>query len=220
MLKHAIVVHSGGLDSSLCLDLAREKYGPSAVLSLSFSYQQRHSAELGCAARICGDWGIDHAVVDIACLASITRDALTNSTVAVDWKPGDPPVALVAGRNGLMARLAAIHAHHLGAHHIYMGIMEEEGHFVGYRDCSRSYMDLMEQILRIDLDDASFAIETPLVTYSKEEVVRLADRRGVLDYLLANTISCYEGLPGLGCGRCASCFLKCRALERFYGPRE
>jgi 7-cyano-7-deazaguanine synthase len=213
--KRAIVIHSGGLDSSLCLDIAREEHGSDAVLSLSFDYQQRHSAELVCAARIAADWGIDHAVVDIKCLTGLTRDALTGSALAVTWKEGEAPTSLVVGRNGLMARLGAIHAHHLGAGCIYMGIMEEEARLVGYRDCSRHYMDLMENVLRVDLDNSEFAIRTPLVACSKADVLSIAYERGILDYLLQHTISCYQGIPGRGCTCCPSCILKLRALDIF-----
>lgn len=215
LLKKAIVVHSGGFDSSVCLHLAKEKHGAENILSLSFSYQQRHRAELACAVRISSDWGIDHTVVDIRCLASLTQDSLTDAEIPVEWEMGREPSCLVVGRNGLMARLAAIHAAHLGAHYIYMGVMEEEARLVGYRDCSRRYMDLMEQILRIDLNDPAFSIRTPLVSCSLEQVITMAYERGILDYLLESTISCYEGLPASGCMRCPSCIHKHRALVAF-----
>ena len=149
----------------------------------------------------------------------LTRDALTDSSIPIEHLPGEAPNTLVVGRNGLMARLAAIHAHHLGAGSIVMGVMELEGANSGYRDCSRAYMDKMQEILRLDLDNPHFTIRTPLVKMTKRETMELADSLGVLEYLLENTISCYEGLFGRGCGRCPACLLRNEGIDAFYGTK-
>lgn len=213
--KKAVVVHSGGMDSSLCLALAIKEHGPENVLSLSFSYQQRHSNELEQARKICKDWEVDHFTLDIDCLAAITSNALIDQEMQIEHHHGEAPNTLVVGRNGLMARLAAIHGHSLGAQCIYMGIMELEIANSGYRDCSRQYMDLMEQILRIDLDDPNFCISTPLVYLTKEESMELANQLGVLEYLLKETITCYEGIPRKGCQACPACHLRNSGIEAF-----
>ena len=166
MKKDTVVIHSGGMDSSICLAQALKDYSKDMVLSLSFSYHQRHSIEIEQARKICSDWKVDHAVIDLNCLQAITENALMNSQVEITHRDGEPPNTLVMGRNGLMARLGAIHAQHLGARSIYMGVIEVEECNSGYRDCSRTYMDLMEKVLRIDLDDPEFSIKTPLVKKS------------------------------------------------------
>lgn len=214
--KKAIVIHSGGMDSSLCLALAIEKCGAEAVLSLSFNYSQRHSVELEAAATISRDWNVDHAVIDLHCLAEITSDALTRSDISIEHQQGDPPNTLVVGRNGLMARLGAIHGYQLGAKAIYLGVMELEEANSGYRDCSRLYMDKMEEILRIDLDQPEFQIITPLIRMTKLEALELAQRMGILSYLLDTTVTCYEGIKHKGCGQCPSCLLRNQALEQFH----
>lgn len=216
MKKDTIVVHSGGMDSSLCLALAINQFGKENVLSLSFSYGQRHSNEIIQAAKICKAWGVDHVIIDINCLQQITENALTNKNIAIEHQLNSPPNTLVVGRNGLMARLAAIHANHLGAHSIYMGIIEVESANSGYRDCTRHYMNLMEEILRIDLEDSSFEIRTPLVFMTKRETMALGDALGVLDYLLKETITCYEGIGGRGCGKCPACLLRNQGIDDFY----
>lgn len=216
MRKDTIVVHSGGLDSSVCLALAMREFGSSNVLSLSFSYNQRHSNELDSAAKICTDWGVDHVVIDIASLCAITEDALTNKNVPIEWSSGQQATSLVVGRNGLMARLASIHANHLGANSIYMGVMEQEAREIGYRDCSREYIALKQQILRIDLNNPSFEIRTPLIDLDKSQVIGLAHELGLLSYLLNTTISCYEGIKLEGCGKCPACHLRQRGLKKFY----
>lgn len=215
MKKKAIVVHSGGIDSSLCLALAVGEYGAENVLSLSFAYGQRHESELIQAAKICREWCVDHTVVDVSCLKKITENALTNKEIAIQHKEGEPPNTLVVGRNGLMARLAAIHADSLGADVIYMGVIEVEASNSGYRDCSRSYMDKMEEILRVDLGKETFEIRTPLVKMTKFETMELASGLGILDFLWEETISCYEGVRRQGCRVCPACRLRNEGYEAF-----
>lgn len=216
MKKKAIVIHSGGMDSSICLALAIEEFGKENVLSVSFRYDQRHVAELRQAAKICHDWGVDHVDLSIDCLKEITTNALLDSDIVIERPETGPPNTLVVGRNGLMARLGAIHAHHLGAHCLHMGVIEVEEANSGYRDCSRSYMDKMQEILRIDLDDPTFEIRTPLVKMTKKQTMEVADRLGLLSYLLQETISCYEGLSGKGCGRCPACKLRNEGIRQHF----
>ncbi|MEM1282946.1 MAG: 7-cyano-7-deazaguanine synthase QueC [Chlamydiota bacterium] len=213
--KKAVVIHSGGMDSSLCLALAIKEYGPENVLSLSFSYQQRHSNELEQAKKICKDWDVDHYFLQIDCLKEITSNSLIDQDIEIQHDRGKPPNTLVLGRNGLMARLGAIHACTLGAQCIYMGVMELECANSGYRDCSRQYMDLMEQILRIDLDDPAFSIKTPLSFLNKEETMELAHKLGILEYLLEETITCYKGISRKGCQNCPACKLRNHGIEAF-----
>ncbi|MEX1012685.1 MAG: 7-cyano-7-deazaguanine synthase QueC [Waddliaceae bacterium] len=215
MKKRAVVVHSGGMDSSICLALALKEFGKENVLSISFQYDQRHSNEITAAKKICKEWGVDQTILEIKCLKEITEDALTCHDLPITMTPQGEPSTLVLGRNGLMARLAAIHAHHLGAGCIYMGVIEVEEANSGYRDCSRKYMDLMEQILRIDLNAFEFEIRTPLVKMTKLETMELAQSLQILPYLLKNTITCYQGLASDGCMVCPACILRNEAIEQF-----
>jgi len=215
MNKQAIVIHSGGMDSSLCLALASQEFGRENVLSLSFAYQQRHTVELKQATKICQEWGIDHLQLSIDCLQEITQNALMDVNLAIEHLPHQPPNTLVVGRNGLMAHLGGIHAHHLGANCIYMGVMELEGANSGYRDCSRAYMDLQQQILQLDLDDSTFEIRTPLIHMTKKETLELGYALGILPFLLEETITCYEGLRRLGCQKCPACQLRNQGLKEF-----
>lgn len=213
--KETVVIHSGGMDSSICLALAIEEFGKDPVLSLSFAYEQRHSPELIQAEKICKDWGVDHTIVHLKCLREITGNALINSTIDIEEYEDAPPNTLVMGRNGLMARLGAIHADHLGANSIYMGIIGVDGNFSGYRDSSREYMDLKQQILRIDLNNPNFEIRTPVVHMTKKETLEVAHRLGILQYLLDNTMTCYEGLSKQGCKKCPACKLRNKGIQEF-----
>ncbi len=203
------------MDSSICLALAMKEFGKNDVLSLTFTYNQRHSNELKQAIKICQAWGVDHAIINIDCLKEITDDALVNHSLKIEHKEGAPPNTLVVGRNGLMARLGAIHAKHLGAHCLLMGVIEVDSWNSGYRDCSREYMDLKQNILRIDLDDPKFEIRTPLVKMTKMDTLEVANKLGVLDYLLKETITCYEGIPHQGCLICPACKLRNEGLRIF-----
>lgn len=220
MSKRAVVIHSGGMDSSLCLALAIREYGVEQVHSLSFSYEQRHSAELAAATRICSDWGVDHSIVEVDVLRQVTTNALMDPTIPIEKQTGLPPNTLVLGRNGLMARLGAIFAHHKGASVIYMGVIEVESANSGYRDCSRHYMDLMEEVLRLDLGNPTFNICTPIVHMTKAETMALADELGLLEYLLEHTITCYEGLSARGCERCPACMLRNEGIDTYRGHRS
>ena len=215
MKKKAVVVHSGGMDSSLCLAVAIQEFGAENVLSLSFTYNQRHSIELTRATEISEHYGVDHVELDLSCLSKITESALIGNNQAIEHKSGEAPNTLVVGRNGLMARLAGIHANSLGAHCIYMGVMELESANSGYRDCSRSYMDVVQTALRMDFADESFEIRTPLVFMNKKESMELGHKLGVLEYLLEKTVTCYEGVEKEGCMKCPACKLRNQGLKIF-----
>ena len=214
-LKQAIVVHSGGMDSSLCLALAVKNHGAENVLSLSFSYGQRHTKELEFAKKICEEWKVSHKVINIDCLSEITESALLENDSQIEHIEGEAPNTLVVGRNGLMARVAGIHADSLGAECIYMGIIEVEEANSGYRDCSRKYMDIIQAALRLDFDNPSFEIKTPLVFMDKKETMELGAELDVLEFLVENTLSCYEGITKEGCGKCPACKLRNEGLREY-----
>jgi 7-cyano-7-deazaguanine synthase len=215
MKKLALVVHSGGMDSSLCLALAIKEFGAGNVLSVSFTYNQRHAVELTRAREICDHFKVDHVEINLDCLSQITTSALIGNSKKIEHEAGKAPNTLVTGRNGLMARVAAIHANSLGAHFIYMGVMELEEANSGYRDCSRAYMDIIQQALRMDFADPQFEIRTPLVKMNKKETMELGHSLGVLPYLLEKTITCYEGTEKEGCLKCPACKLRNAGLKIF-----
>lgn len=212
--KKAIVVHSGGMDSSLCLAAAVNEFGADQVLSLSFDYGQRHQNEVARAQKIASHFKVDHTVLALDCLNEITENSLTRD-IPIQHQTGEAPNTLVIGRNGLMARLAGIHAHQLGANCIYLGVMELEGANSGYRDCSRAYMDLIQSALRLDFASDTFEIRTPLVQMTKLQTMEWGHQLGVLTYLLENTVTCYQGIEHQGCGVCPACKLRNDGVKAF-----
>lgn len=210
MSKKALVLHSGGMDSSICLQMAIREFGVSAVLSLGCSYGQRHESECAAAARICTAWGVEREVLDLSLLGKITHSALLGREVSIEG--GN---TRVIGRNGLMARLGAIRAEALGADCLFMGVIEADAAATGYRDCSRAYFDLKEQILRLDLGAPHFSLRTPLVHMTKCQTMFLADQLGILSFLLKETVTCYEGIEGQPCGQCHACRLREEGLRQY-----
>lgn len=205
----AVVCHSGGMDSSICLKLAIDKWGSDRVLSLGFDYGQRHSSEHEAAAFIAGAWGVRRQIVEIPLFDKIRNNALLDHT-----RPIEGVNTWVPGRNGLLVWHAALLAHGYGAEEVYLGVMEVETH---YPDCSRDYIDAIEKILRRDLGVLS--IVTPVIGINKKETLELADRLGILPFLWEHTVTCYEGIKGPGCGRCPSCSLRNGGYEAFLVDR-
>jgi 7-cyano-7-deazaguanine synthase len=214
--KKVVVIHSGGMDSSICLALKVREFGKNQVVSLTFEYDQRHAVEVEAAKKISGHFGVEHVVIPFHGLKALTSNALIDPDLPIQEQEDQPPNTLVIGRNGLMARLGAIYAHQRGASQIVMGVIAVEGSNSGYRDCSRHYMDLMQTILRIDLDNPHFSIATPVVHMSKKETLEVANELGILNFLLTHTISCYEGLPLLGCQKCPACHLRNEGIRQFH----
>lgn len=210
-----IVVHSGGMDSSLCLALAVRDFGREHVLSLGFDYGQRHDIELERAAQIAEWFGVQRYVVDLSFYSSLTKNALMDASIPIRHVEGDSPNTLVVGRNGLMVRLAAILAGQFGAGSVYAGVIGVDGANSGYRDCSREYMDLVQAALRLDLADDTFEVRTPLVEMTKKETMELGHELGCLEFLLETTVTCYRGVPLAGCGKCPACRLRNEGIRRF-----
>lgn len=215
MKKKALVVHSGGMDSSLCLALAAKEFEAENVLSLSFKYGQRHADEI-VRARLVSDYlKVDHTEIDLSFMTKITESALIGTHKKIEHLQGEAPNTLVIGRNGLMARIAGIHAQSLGAQFIYLGIMELEEANSGYRDCSRAYIDLIQAALRLDFADNTFEIRTPLVHLTKKQTMELGLSLGVIEFFLEHTITCYEGIEKEGCMKCPACKLRNEGLKIF-----
>jgi len=214
-----VVIHSGGMDSSLCLALAVRDFGADSVLSLGFDYGQRHGDELERAQRIAEWFGVRRYVVRIGCYGELTQNALMDASIPIEHREGEDPNTLVVGRNGLMVRLGAILADQLGADSVYTGVIGVEAANSGYRDCTREYMDLMEQIVRLDLGRSDFEVRTPLVDMTKKETMDLGYELGCLEFLLDVTVTCYEGVAHAGCGTCPACRLRNEGIREFLTAR-
>lgn len=215
MTHDAVVLHSGGMDSSLCLLLAAKQYGADKVISLGFRYHQRHENELAAAALIANHYGIRRELIDIPVLPGWDSSSLISHSLPITSHT-QCPNSFVLGRNGLFLMMASPLAHSVGAHCLFIGVMEREGANSGYPDCNRSYIDAVQTVIRHDLQTPSFSIQTPLISMTKAQTLELADSLGALDYLLQHTVTCYNGIPIVGCKTCPSCRLRNEGIAEFY----
>jgi 7-cyano-7-deazaguanine synthase len=201
----AVILLSGGVDSSTCLALAtHEGY---ACYALCFRYGQRNSPELEAAARVAASWGvIQHQVVDLALGwigGSALTDALTvpkSSDGVTPASQGDIPVTYVPARNSVFLSVGAAWAEALGTDHLFIGVNQVD--FSGYPDCRPAYIGAMEQALSLGTRRGHVVIHAPLMNLSKAEIIRRGVALG-LDYGL--TWSCYDPQGGRACGLCDSC---------------
>ncbi|MET0282295.1 MAG: 7-cyano-7-deazaguanine synthase QueC [Steroidobacteraceae bacterium] len=204
---HAIVLLSGGLDSSTVLAMARAQ--GFACHTLAVGYGQRHSVELTAARRISQLLGaLEHRQMQVD-LADIGGSALTDTRIAVPEAPtGGIPVTYVPARNTLFLSLALGWAEVLDARDIFIGVNAVD--YSGYPDCRPAFIEgferLAELATRAGVEGASVHIRAPLIQLSKADIIRAGTALG-LDY--AQTVSCYQANERLeACGRCDSCRLR------------
>ena len=220
----AVVVLSGGQDSALCLALAVKKYGPREVAAITFAYGQRHSAETKFARRLARHFGVAaHKVVRLGFYKDITASALldpsqkirrvkrplSTSTSSLDLIP---PNTVVEGRNAFFLMAAAVWAKSLGATDVYTGVSQAD--YSGYPDCRAVFIRAAEKAIRLALD-FPIRIVTPFMRKTKAEEWALAAKLGVFDLIANGTVTCYNGIPGTGCGKCPACKLRNRGLEEY-----
>lgn len=205
--KKAVVLVSGGLDSTTVLALARSQ--GFECYSLSFDYGQRHRAELNAAERISTSFGdVEHKVVTLN-LDSIGGSALTDDDIAVPEHATDGiPVTYVPARNTVFLAIALGWAEVLGATDLFIGVNAVD--YSGYPDCRPAFIDAFTELANVatkrGVEGEQFSIHTPLMELGKDDIVRLGARLGV-DY--SQTVSCYQATEaGFACGRCDACRLR------------
>ena len=213
-MKKALVVLSGGQDSTTCLFWAIDRFGGENVSAVGFDYGQRHKAELECAKSICKSANIPYEVIPTPIINQLSANALTRDDIEVDEeKPeGTPPNTLVEGRNLLFLSYAAIYAKTHGITEIVTGVCETD--FSGYPDCRDMFVKSLNVTLNLAMD-YNFVIHTPLMWLTKAETWELADKLGVADVIYNDTLTCYNGIKGEGCGNCPACFLRRRGYEEW-----
>ena len=204
---HAVVLLSGGLDSATALALAREQRF--ACHALSVNYGQRHAAELEAARRVALAGGAcEHRIMQVD-LADIGGSALTDRAIAVPESPTEGiPVTYVPARNTIMLALALAWAEVLEARDIFIGVNVLDSS--GYPDCRPEFIEAFGRLAalatRAGVEGQPCHIHTPLIGWTKAEIIREGTRLGV-DYRC--TVSCYQAdSEGRACGRCDACRLR------------
>ena len=210
--RKALVIFSGGQDSTTCLIQAIAEYGVENVETVTFQYGQRHAIELEKARWIAKDLGVKQTLIDTSVIKSITHNALMDANADIEQKDGELPNTFVDGRNALFLLYAAIYAKGQGINDIITGVCETD--FSGYPDCRDSFIKSMNVTLSLSMD-RDFVIHTPLMWLDKTQTWELSDELGVLDYVRHNTLTCYNGIIGDGCGECPACKLRQRGLHQY-----
>lgn len=207
----AIVVFSGGQDSTTCLFWAKERYAQ--VEAVTFDYGQRHCLEIECAKEIAKELDVKHHILDMSLLNQLAPNALTRTDIEVaDGEDGELPSTFVPGRNLLFMSFAGVLASQVGAKHIVTGVCETD--FSGYPDCRDIFIKSLNVTLNLSMDD-TFVIETPLMWLNKAQTWELADKLGALDFVRERTLTCYNGVIADGCGECPSCKLRQNGLDEY-----
>lgn len=208
----ALVVFSGGQDSTTCLFWAKKHF--SKVLALTFVYGQKHVIEVDCAEKIAKKAGIGWEKMDVSFIGHLGRNSLTFKEMKIDEeKPKDScPNTFVPGRNLFFLSIAAVYARERGINHIVTGVGETD--FSGYPDCRDAFVKSLNVTLNLAMEE-QFVIHTPLMWLDKCETWAMADQLGVLDLVRTETVTCYNGVPGDGCGHCPSCRLRREGLEAY-----
>ncbi|WP_436513988.1 7-cyano-7-deazaguanine synthase QueC [Clostridium thermobutyricum] len=208
----AVVVFSGGQDSTTCLFWAKKRF--KEVIAVSFDYGQKHKAELDCAREICKKYSVEHYILDLGLLNQLAPNSLTRVDIEVDKdKPKDSlPNSFVDGRNLLFLSFVAVLAKQKGTGNIITGVSQSD--FSGYPDCRDVFIKSLNVTLNLSMD-YEFNIITPLMWIDKADTWKMADDLGVLDLVKNETLTCYNGIKGDGCGNCPSCKLRSHGFEEF-----
>lgn len=206
----ALVVLSGGQDSTTCLYWALDRFGLPNVEAVTFDYGQRHRIELDCAKAIADQLGVPLTLLPIDTFQALGGNALVDA--AIDIAEGhsatpDLPNTFVPGRNLIFLTFAAALAWRREMRHLVTGVAQTD--YSGYPDCRQPTLDSLEGTLEMGMD-ASFDIHAPLMNLSKRETVELARDLGALDAMRL-THTCYEGQRP-PCGACPACRLRARGF--------
>ena len=226
----ALVLFSGGQDSSVCLAWALDRYA--RVETVGFDYGQRHAAELAARQRVRAGmtalrpaWAErlaeDH-VIDIRSFGAIGETALTTERT-IEMTERGLPSTFVPGRNLVFLTYAAALADRRGLAHLVGGMCETD--YSGYPDCRRETLDALERALNLGMD-RDFSIQTPLMRLTKAETWALADRLGgdgLVELIVEESHTCYLGdrshrhAWGYGCGTCPACELRAGGWAEWRG---
>ena len=224
----ALVLFSGGQDSTTCLAWALDRFA--RVETLGFDYGQRHRIELDCRATLCAKLaaldprcparlGPDHTI-DLAVLGQISETALTRDA-AIAFEDGGLPNTFVPGRNLLFLTFAAALAYRRGLRHLVGGMCETD--FSGYPDCRDDTIKALQVALNLGME-RRFVLDTPLMWIDKADTWRLAEALGgtpLVDLIVEDTHTCYLGERGArhdwgyGCGTCPACDLRAKGFARY-----
>ena len=211
-----LVVFSGGQDSTTCLFWAKREF--KEVYAVSYRYGQKHEIEVELARKIAEKAGVPFEVMDIPLVGQLGRNSLTDATMVMDQEVPEKglPNTFVPGRNMFFMSIAAVYARERGIRHLVTGVSQTD--YSGYPDCRDAFVKSLNVTLNLAMD-YQFVLHTPLMWIDKAQTWELADQLGVLDLVRNETLTCYNGIPGDGCGHCPSCKLRNEGLQKYLAQK-
>jgi len=209
-MAQALVVFSGGQDSTTCLLWALKKFD--SVQAIFFDYGQRHKIEVNCARKICQLLKVPLLETPISSLKSVAaHNALMNPDLEIQSGQAGLPNTFVPGRNALFLSLAASYASTQNIDNIVLGVCETD--YSGYPDCRQAFIASMQKSLSLAMEK-NFGFHTPLMKLNKAQTFQMAAQYAGLELVIKESHTCYEGKRkdlhewGYGCGKCPACQLR------------
>lgn len=233
--RKILVSLSGGLDSTTLTLKAKEEFDE--VAAISFNYGERNVKELDYAKRLAAELGIKHHILDARYIASLNNNSyLTHNADNIAFENGKKleevedksteglekegiPNTFVPGRNFFFIGMAAVYAHCQGFTHIGIGVNSLD--FSGYPDCKPNFIKSIDKTINLALGlYKGIKIWRPFQYYTKVQILEEADKLGRLEWVLNNTLSCYNGIENGGCGECPSCIIRNEAIAEYKKYKE
>lgn len=220
MKKKAVVVFSGGQDSTTCLIQALQQYDE--VHCITFDYGQRNRSEIEVARELAKMLRVRaHKIMNVELLNELAISSLTRDNIDIPSynapKAGATPNTFVPGRNILFLTLAAIYAYQVESEVVITGTCGTD--FSNYPDCRDEFVKALNQAVTLGLARQVHFV-TPLMWLNKAETWALADYYQQLDLVRTKTVTCYKGLQGDGCGGCLACHFRQQGLDEYLNDRH
>ena len=219
--EKSLVLVSGGQDSTTCLFWAIKNF--KKVDAITFYYAQKHSKEIEVAESLCKKLKVNHKKIDISFLKDLVISNLFNNKNNINKSHilnKNVPSSFVPYRNMIFLTLAAAWASTIATKHIVIGVCETD--YSGYADCRDVFIKSLQVSLNLatDFKEKSVIIHTPLMWLSKAEEFKLAEDLGCLDFVINESLTCYNGIErmnnyGKGCGKCPACKLRKKGYQEY-----
>ena len=214
----AVVIFSGGQDSTTCLFWAAKEFGADQICAITFFYGQKHVVEVKQSEQICRLYNIPQCIVDISFLNDIVESQLLKHGDVNALNEKGLPSSFVPNRNQLFITMAHAYAQKLGAMYLVTGVCETD--YSGYPDCRQEFVDAIEKTTNLG-SESSIRILTPLMYLNKAQTFDLANSLGMLDDVIQYSHTCYNGIRdkrhewGYGCGTCPACELRAKGWAEY-----
>ncbi|WP_442765011.1 7-cyano-7-deazaguanine synthase QueC [Sulfurospirillum cavolei] len=218
-MKKALVVFSGGQDSTTCLGWAKNRFD--YVETITFDYGQKHRVEIAQAQNIAEILHVKNTLLSLDAFSQLNDSALIDATqdISAHHKTHiNLPASFVPNRNAIFFTLAHAFAQKQGIEHLVIGVNQTD--YSGYPDCREPFVKALELALNLG-SEANITFHYPLMHLTKAQTFELSEVEGVLDLVIDESHTCYNGVHthkhawGYGCGECPACMLRKQGFEAF-----